>query len=118
LAAEAASPAGPHAAGAAAAGVFAEVEAHARRTGADPATFPGLAGAGALVAAVTSPRNRTLGQDVEARDTLPLLAHALTAGGRRPAGVGALADLVEGGTTADDWIAALPTPTGRVRTAA
>ena len=45
-------PAGPNAAGAAAGKVFAEVDAYARRAGARPETFAGLAGAGDLVATV------------------------------------------------------------------
>ena len=64
LAAAAAAPAGPNAAGAAAGKVFAEVDAYARRHGARPETFAGLAGAGDLVATVLADgsRNRRAGE--------------------------------------------------------
>ena len=64
LAAAAAAAAGPNAAGAAAGKVFAEVDALARRRGARPETFAGLAGAGDLVATVVADgsRNRRAGE--------------------------------------------------------
>ena len=64
LAAAAASPAGPNAAGAAAGKVFAEIDALARHEGSAPETFAGLAGAGDLVATVMADgsRNRRAGE--------------------------------------------------------
>src|SRR5947208_3612902 len=79
LAAAAAASAGPNIAGAAAGKVFAEVDALARRRGARPETFAGLAGVGDLVATVTgqSSRNRRAGellaQGVPAEDVVRAL---------------------------------------------
>lgn len=132
LAAAAAAPAGPNAAGAAAGKVFAEVERHARRAGADPETFAGLAGTGDLIATVVAQgsRNRragellgrgmpaaeiapALGQAVEALDALPLLADRLQRDGGRPGAVADLADLVDGTTTPDAWLRSLTTSARR-----
>jgi 1-acyl-sn-glycerol-3-phosphate acyltransferase len=137
LAAAAAAPAGPNAAGAAAGKVFAEVEAHARHAGARPETFSGLAGTGDLVATVIAQgsRNRragellgagvapdqiteTLGQAVEGLDTLPLLAGRLAAERSRHDAVDGLAGVVTGDVAADEWLAALTSPTGGSRAAA
>src|SRR4029450_345124 len=82
--------------------VFAEVEAYARRRGARPETFAGLAGAGDLVATVLPAGRRhpragellgsgvpasevepALGQAAEAVDAIPLLAGALREDGPR-----------------------------------
>jgi 1-acyl-sn-glycerol-3-phosphate acyltransferase len=137
LAAAAAAPAGPNAAGAAAGRVFTEVEAHARRAGAQPETFSGLAGAGDLVATVVAQQSRnrragellaagmppheigqTLGQAVEALDTLPLLADRLRAERGEHTAVAGLAKVATGEVPADDWLRALTAPGGRVRAAA
>ena len=132
LAAAAAAPAGPNAAGAAAGRVFAEVERHARTSGADPGTFAGLAGAGDLVATVVAQgsRNRqagellaagvpaaeigpALGQAVEAIDTLPLLAERLQREGQPHQAVSGLTGLVEGSTSPDAWLRSLNRPATR-----
>ncbi len=137
LAAAAAAPAGPNAAGAAAGKVFAEVEAHARRAGARPETFSGLAGTGDLVATVIAhgSRNRragellaagvapdqiveTLGQTVEGLDTLPLLADRLAAEHTGRTAVEGLAGVVTGEVAADAWLDAVSSPSRRARAAA
>jgi 1-acyl-sn-glycerol-3-phosphate acyltransferase len=137
LAAAAAAPAGPNAAGAAAGKVFTEVEAHARRAGARPETFSGLAGAGDLVATVVAQQSRnrragellaagmppaeigqTLGQAVEALDTLPLLAERMRTERGECAAVAGLAQVATGEVPADRWLRALTAPNGRVRAAA
>jgi 1-acyl-sn-glycerol-3-phosphate acyltransferase len=137
LAAAAAAPAGPNAAGAAAGKVFTEVEAHARRAGASPETFSGLAGAGDLVATVVAQQSRnrragellaagmppheighTLGQAVEALDTLPLLAERLKGERTDHQAIEGLAKVATGEVAADQWLAGLTKPTGRVRAAA
>ncbi len=64
LAAATARVAGPNAAGAAAGKVFAEVDALARRRGARPGTFAGLAGAGDLVATVLAAQDHRPGTAV------------------------------------------------------
>ncbi len=115
LAATTASVLGPNASGAAAGKVFSEVARHATSQGALPETWAGLAGAGDLVASVvaTGGRNRragellargvpahevrpTIGQVVEALETLPLLAEALERDGRRAPATRALAQVVAG----------------------
>jgi glycerol-3-phosphate dehydrogenase (NAD(P)+) len=129
LAAATAAPAGPNAVGAAAGRVFAEVDAYARRAGARPETFAGLAGAGDLVATVLAAgsRNRRagellaagthpdaieqqLGQTPESLDALPLLAHALASAGVDAPTVEGLAAVVEGRADATDWAAAITAP--------
>ena len=135
-AAAAAATAGPNVAGAAAGKVFAEVDELARRFGASPDTFAGLAGAGDLVATVVADgsRNRragellargvpaaeigaTLGHAVEAVDTVPLLAALLCeAELSAPATLG-LAALVEGRIEPHHWTAAVTQPTRRPRRA-
>ncbi|MDX6684307.1 MAG: glycerol-3-phosphate dehydrogenase, partial [Baekduia sp.] len=134
LAAATAQVAGPNAAGAAAGKVFAEVEAYARRNGAHPETFAGLAGAGDLVATVVAAgsRNRragellatgtapadiehALGHFPESMDALPLLARALREGGIDAPTVNGLADVVEGRADAGDWAAAVTAPPRRKR---
>jgi glycerol-3-phosphate dehydrogenase (NAD(P)+) len=129
LAAATAAPAGPNAVGAAAGRVFAEVDAYARRAGAQPETFAGLAGAGDLVATVLAQgsRNRRagellaagthpdaieqqIGQTPESLDALPLLAHALAAAGVSAPTVEGLAAVVEGTADATDWAAAITAP--------
>ncbi len=128
--------AGPNVAGAAAGKVFAEIDGLARRLGAAPDTFAGLAGAGDLVATVVADgsRNRragellgrgvpageigpALGHAVEAVDTVPLLAARLReAQLAAPATLG-LAELVEGRVEPEDWTAAITKPTRRPRRA-
>jgi glycerol-3-phosphate dehydrogenase (NAD(P)+) len=129
LAAATAGPAGPNAVGAAAGRVFAEVDAYARTRGAHAETFAGLAGTGDLIATVLAAgsRNRragellaagtapadiagTLGQAAESLDALPLLAHALRAGGVDAPAVCGLADVVEGRVDAGDWASAITAP--------
>jgi glycerol-3-phosphate dehydrogenase (NAD(P)+) len=128
-AAAAATSAGPNIAGAAAGKVFAEVDALARRRGAHPETFAGLAGVGDLVATVTgaSSRNRragellaqgvpaaeiarALGQTAEAVDTIPLLA-TVARNERLPApAIEGLAAFVEGRLEPDSWTALISDP--------
>jgi len=128
--------AGPNVAGAAAGKVFAEIDGLARRLGAAPDTFAGLAGAGDLVATVVADgsRNRragellgqgvpageigaALGHAVEAVDTVPLLATRLReAQLAAPATLG-LAALVEGRIDPGDWTAAVTQPARRPRKA-
>jgi 1-acyl-sn-glycerol-3-phosphate acyltransferase len=128
-AAAAATSAGPNIAGAAAGKVFAEVDALARRRGARPETFAGLAGVGDLVATVTgsSSRNRragellaqgvpaeeisrALGQTAEAVDTIPLLA-SVARNEQLPApAIEGLAAFVEGRLEPDSWTALVSDP--------
>jgi len=128
--------AGPNVAGAAAGKVFSEIDGLARRLGAAPDTFAGLAGAGDLVATVVADgsRNRragellgqgvpageigaALGHAVEAVDTVPLLATRLReAQLAAPATLG-LAALVEGSIEPEDWTAAVTRPARRPRKA-
>jgi glycerol-3-phosphate dehydrogenase (NAD(P)+) len=129
LAAATAAPAGPNAVGAAAGRVFAEVDAYARTRGAHAEPFAGLAGTGDLIATVLAAgsRNRragellaagtapgdiegALGQAAESLDALPLLAHALRAGGVDAPAVCGLADVVEGRVDAGDWASAITAP--------
>ena len=132
LAAAAAARAGPNAAGAAAGKVFAEVAAHARRRGADPATLAGLAGTGDLVATVLAPgsRNRqageliaagvplsevvpAVGQAVEALDSVPLLATLLRDDGGSVPMLESLEALVSGRLEPASWSAAITSPSAR-----
>ncbi|HEX5145693.1 MAG TPA: 1-acyl-sn-glycerol-3-phosphate acyltransferase [Conexibacter sp.] len=135
-AAAAAATAGPNVAGAAAGKVFAEIDGLARRFGAQPETFSGLAGTGDLVATVVADgsRNRRagelLGQGVPAREIAPALGHAveavdtvpLLAGLLREAQLAApatlgLAELVEGRIEPERWTATVTRPTTRPRRA-
>jgi glycerol-3-phosphate dehydrogenase (NAD(P)+) len=128
--------AGPNVAGAAAGKVFSEIDGLARRLGAAPDTFAGLAGAGDLVATVVADgsRNRragellgqgvpageigaALGHAVEAVDTVPLLATRLReAQLAAPATLG-LAALVEGRLEPEQWTATVTQPARRPRRA-
>jgi glycerol-3-phosphate dehydrogenase (NAD(P)+) len=129
LAAAAAAPAGPNAAGAAAGKVFAEIDAYARTRGARGETFAGLAGAGDLVATVVASgsRNRragellargvpgnevgqVVGQAAEAVDSVPLLAGLLEDAGIPGPTVSGLAALVDGRLEPDRWAASLTEP--------
>jgi 1-acyl-sn-glycerol-3-phosphate acyltransferase len=136
LAAAAAASAGPNVAGAAAGKVFAEIDGLARRLGAAPDTFAGLAGAGDLVATVVAEgsRNRragellgrgipaaeigpALGHAVEAVDTVPLLAALLREAQLAAPATFGLAELVEGRIEPERWTAAVTRPTSRPRRA-
>ena len=129
LAASAAAPAGPNAAGAAAGKVFAEIDAYARAQGAREETFAGLAGAGDLVATVLAAgsRNRragellsrgvpadevgrALGQAAEAVDSVALLAGLLDRAGVPAPTVGGLADLVAGRIAPEAWARSVTAP--------
>jgi 1-acyl-sn-glycerol-3-phosphate acyltransferase len=137
LAAAAAAPAGPNAAGAAAGRVFAEIAEHARRAGARPETFAGLAGTGDLVATVVAEQSRNrragellaagvapdqigkvVGQAVESLDSLPLLAAELRAAGGPCDAVAGLARVASGDQPADAWLAAMTGRDTRRRAAA
>ena len=129
LAAAAAAPAGPNLAGAAAGQVFAELQDYARRCGARPETFAGLAGAGDLVATVMAEgsRNRragellaaglpaadvgaVLGQTAEAVDAVPLLADVLHRAEVDAPAVDALAGLIAGALPPERWCASIAEP--------
>jgi glycerol-3-phosphate dehydrogenase (NAD(P)+) len=124
LAAAAAFPAGPNAAGAAAGRVWAEIDAYARRRGGRPETFAGLAGAGDLVATVVAEgsRNRRagellaqgipaleiparIGQAVEALDVVPLLAESLARAHVDAPITSALSRLISGELPLEEWVA-------------
>jgi glycerol-3-phosphate dehydrogenase (NAD(P)+) len=96
LAADAAAPAGPSVAGAAADMVLAEVDAYARRQGANPESFADLAGTG---------------DSAQALDDLPLLAVALREDGVDAPAVAGLADVVAGRVEPERWAAAVMEPT-------
>jgi len=129
LAAAAANAAGPNAAGAAAGKVFAEVDAYARRSGSQPETFAGLAGAGDLVATVLAEgsRNRragellaqgvpaseiaaALGHTAEAVGAVPLLAARLAQAGVDAPVLRGLAGIIDGSVEPDDWTQSLTAP--------
>jgi glycerol-3-phosphate dehydrogenase (NAD(P)+) len=129
LAAAAAGPAGPNLAGAAAGKVFAEMQDYARRCGARPETFAGLAGAGDLVATVLAEGNRNrragellaaglpasdvgavLGQTAEAVDAVPLLSGALRRAEVEAPAVDALAGLIAGALPPESWCAEIAAP--------
>jgi glycerol-3-phosphate dehydrogenase (NAD(P)+) len=128
LAAAAAASAGPNIAGAAAGKVFAEVDALARRCGARPETFAGLAGVGDLVATVGSSNSRNrragellaqgvpgeeichaLGSTAEAVDAVPLLAHVARDEHLSTPALNSLAALVEGKIAPERWTATITT---------
>jgi len=141
LAASVAAASGASAAGAAAGKVFAEIDALARRCGARPETFCGLAGAGDLVAAVMSDGSRErragelisqgvpaqqlaslLGRAVDSVDTVALLARLARSNGVPAPALGSLADLLAGRTAPEQWVRAVTSPSeprcGRVARAA
>ena len=136
LAAAAAAPAGPNVAGAAAGKVFAEIDHLARRRGARPVTFAGLAGTGDLVATVVAANGRNrragellaagvpaaevspiLGQTAEAVDSVPLLAGVLRDAGVDAPATAGLADLIAGRVEPETWSAAITAPGARTRKA-
>jgi 1-acyl-sn-glycerol-3-phosphate acyltransferase len=136
LAASAAEPFGLNSAGAAAGLVWRECLAHARRHGADPATFAGLAGTGDFAATLlaSASRNRragallaqglpveaieaSVGQAIESLDAVPLLAANAVASGVESPGLAALDAVVAGRISPEDWAARLRRP-GVLREAA
>jgi glycerol-3-phosphate dehydrogenase (NAD(P)+) len=115
---------GLNAAGAAAGHIFAEVWRWAESQGARPESMIGLAGTGDLVATALAPESRNrragellaqgvpsseipalVGQAVEALESVPLLAAALTKAGIDAPVTGALSRLIEGELPLDDWVA-------------
>lgn len=139
LAASAAGIAEPNLAGAAAGKVFSEVEAYARRRGARPETFAGLAGTGDLVATLIAAgsRNRRagellasgvptpeilphLGQAAEAVDAVPLLAELARQAAVPAPTLEGLAELLAGRIEPGNWSRELISPapaSGAVRAA-
>jgi glycerol-3-phosphate dehydrogenase (NAD(P)+) len=124
LAAGATEAQGLNAAGAAAGHIFAEVWRYAEALGARPESMIGLAGAGDLVATALArtSRNRragelladgvpaaeipaTIGQAVEALESVPLLGRALERAGVAAPVTGALGRLISGELPLDDWVA-------------
>jgi glycerol-3-phosphate dehydrogenase len=137
LAAAAASSAGANAAGAVAGKVFAELDALARTRGGRPETFAGLAGTGALVAAVVAGGSQdqragallaqgvpaadlddALGRDAEAVSSVPLLATAAREARLDTPALDGLAALVEGRIEPDQWAATVTDPPRRKRRSA
>jgi glycerol-3-phosphate dehydrogenase (NAD(P)+) len=129
LAACAAEPFGFNSAGAAAGLVWGECAAYARRRGADPATFAGLAGTGDLTATMlaSASRNRragallaqglhaeaveaSVGQAVESLDSVSLLASITGAAGLACPALASLEDMIEGRMTPEQWVAGLRHP--------
>jgi glycerol-3-phosphate dehydrogenase (NAD(P)+) len=119
---------GLNAAGAAAGHIFAEVWRWAEAQGARPESMIGLAGTGDLVATALAPESRSrragellaqgvpageiparVGQAVEALDSVPLLATALTAAGIEAPVTRALANLIDGQLPLSDWVAIVRT---------
>lgn len=126
LAAAAAEPHGLNAAGIAAAEIWRECVDWALAGGAELETFSGLAGVGDLTATVLAPgsRNRRagellgagvpaeqiparIGQASEGLDSVPLCAAAVAEAGMEARGLADLAALVEGRTSAGEWISKL-----------
>jgi glycerol-3-phosphate dehydrogenase (NAD(P)+) len=119
---------GLNAAGAAAGHIFSEVWRWAMTRGASPMSLIGLAGTGDLVATALAPESRNrragellaegvpareiparVGQAVEALETVPLLAKALSAAGVAAPVTSALARLIEGALPLDEWVAVVRT---------
>jgi glycerol-3-phosphate dehydrogenase (NAD(P)+) len=123
LAAGATEGQGLNAAGAAAGHIFAEVWRFAEGRGARPESMIGLAGTGDLVGTALAPQSRNrragellaagvaaadipprIGQAVEALESVPLLAHALTAAGvEAPVTIG-LSQLIAGELPLQEWV--------------
>jgi glycerol-3-phosphate dehydrogenase (NAD(P)+) len=114
---------GLNAAGAAAGHIFAEVWRWAEAEGARPESLIGLAGTGDLVATALAPMSRNrragellaegvpaaeiparVGQTVEALESVPLLAHALTDAGFNAPVTRALGKLISGELPLDEWV--------------
>ena len=119
---------GLNAAGAAAGHIFAEVWRWAEALGARPESMIGLAGTGDLVATALAPESRNrragellaqgtpsseiparVGQAIEALDSVPLLARAITRAGIDAPVTTALAQLIAGELPLDDWVAIVRT---------
>lgn len=119
---------GLNAAGAAAGHIFAEVWRWAETLGARPESMIGLAGTGDLVATALAPESRNrragellaqgtpsreiparVGQAIEALDSVPLLARAITNAGIEAPVTRALARLIAGELPLDEWIAVVRT---------
>jgi glycerol-3-phosphate dehydrogenase (NAD(P)+) len=115
-----------NAAGIAAAEVWSECIEYAVARGAERETFTGLAGVGDLTATLMAPsgRNRRagellgtgtpageipglIGQASEGLDTVPLLAHALSAADGPAEALAGLAALIEGEIDSEEWVARL-----------
>ncbi|HWC27113.1 MAG TPA: NAD(P)H-dependent glycerol-3-phosphate dehydrogenase, partial [Solirubrobacteraceae bacterium] len=128
LAAGATEAQGLNAAGAAAGHIFAEVWRYGDAQGARPESMLGLAGTGDLVATVLAPQSRSrragellaagvpateiperIGQAVEALESVPLLARALSHAGFEATVTDGLAKLISGELPLDDWIALVRT---------
>ena len=114
---------GLNAAGAAAGHIFAEVWRWAEAQGARPESMIGLAGTGDLVATALAPQSRNrragellaqgipaaeiparVGQAIEALESVPLLAKALTAANVDAPVTIALAQLIDGELPLDEWL--------------
>jgi glycerol-3-phosphate dehydrogenase (NAD(P)+) len=119
---------GLNAAGAAAGHIFAEVWRWAEREGARPESMIGLAGTGDLVATALAPQSRNrragellaegvaaaeipgrVGQAVEALESVPLLATALSVAGVEAPVTSALGRLIAGELPLADWVAVVRT---------
>jgi glycerol-3-phosphate dehydrogenase (NAD(P)+) len=128
LAAGATEKQGLNAAGAAAGHIFAEVWRYAESQGARPESMIGLGGTGDLVATALAPQSRNrragellgqgiptaeiperIGQAVEALGAVPLLATALRRAGVEAPVTSALADLITGDSTLEEWVARVRT---------
>lgn len=122
LAAGATEAQGLNAAGAAAGHIFAEVWDYAARLGARPQSLLGLAGIGDLVATALAPHSRNrragellaagvppaeiparVGQAIEAMETVPLLARALSLAGVQAPVTSGLSQLIAGELPLDEW---------------
>jgi glycerol-3-phosphate dehydrogenase (NAD(P)+) len=119
---------GLNVAGAAAGHIFSEVWRWAMARGASPTSMIGLAGTGDLVATALAPESRNrragellakgvpgdriperVGQAIEALETVPLLAHALTEAGIGAPVTSALARLIEGALPLEEWVGVVRT---------
>jgi glycerol-3-phosphate dehydrogenase (NAD(P)+) len=119
---------GLNAAGAAAGHIFAEVWRWAEAQGAKPESLIGLAGTGDLVATALAPQSRnrragellaqgvpagtiesSVGQAVEALDSVPLLARALAAANIEAPVTTALARLIASELPLEEWVAVVRT---------
>jgi glycerol-3-phosphate dehydrogenase (NAD(P)+) len=119
---------GLNAAGAAAGHIFAEVWRWAESQGARPESLIGLAGTGDLVATALAPESRNrragellaqgvpsaeiparVGQAIEAFESVPLLAAALSSAGVQAPVTNALARLIEGELPLEEWVAVVRT---------
>jgi glycerol-3-phosphate dehydrogenase (NAD(P)+) len=119
---------GLNAAGAAAGHIFAEVWRWAEAQGARPESMIGLAGTGDLVATALAPESRNrragellangvptadiparVGQAVEALQTVPLLARAVSDAGLAAPVTTALAGLIDGRLPLEEWVSVVRT---------